>query len=63
MKLKERSDTNLIKQWDIGKKLIYLKIKWLKKMTNILHSLWLALTIGGGKKGKSETIYYKIKKN
>jgi hypothetical protein len=55
MKLKERSDTNLIKQWNIGKNIIYLKKMWVKKMTNILCSI--ALTIGGGKKSKSETIY------
>jgi len=54
MKLKERSSTNLIKQWNIGGKSNYLKIMRVKIMINIFHPLWSAPTIGGGEKNKYE---------
>jgi hypothetical protein len=46
MKLKEMSDTNLIKKWNIVGGEANLKKTWAKTMTNILCSMWSTMTIG-----------------
>jgi hypothetical protein len=51
------SSKNLLRQWN-KQIYIYLKKMWGKIMINILHSLWLPMTIKGGKKFKSEITNY-----
>jgi hypothetical protein len=55
LKLKGRNDTDHIKQWNTGKNDFFDKTMF-KKMSNIFHFLWSAMTIGGKEETKSEII-------
>jgi hypothetical protein len=60
MNLKESSFKNLLKQWNKMRKLNLFEKMWGKIMINILHSLLLPLTIGGGKKAKLKLLITKF---